>query len=70
MLSMLQSNSHVANHSQPNGRLLVLKVLEVLKEAHDWLCKENEPEVRKTLEKRGWLAAYDLQPDVPFPERK
>lgn len=45
------------------------KVLEVLKEAHEWLCKENAPEVRKTLEQRGWLAAFDLQPDVPFPER-
>lgn len=47
-----------------------LQVLEVLKEAHDWLCQENEAEVRKTLEERGWLASYDLQPDVPFPERK
>lgn len=47
----------------------VLQVLEVLKEAHEWLCKENESAVRKTLEERGWNAAYDLQPDVPFPER-
>lgn len=54
----------------PNYARGVQKVLDVLKEAHDWLCKENEPEVRKTLERRGWLAAYDLQPDVPFPERK
>lgn len=46
------------------------KVLEVLKEAHEWLCKENEEKVRKTLEERGWLASFDLQPDVPFPERK
>lgn len=46
-----------------------LQVLEVLKEAHEWLCKENEPAVRKTLEERGWNAAYDLQPDVPYPER-
>lgn len=45
------------------------KVLEVLKEAHEWLCKANEPEVRKTLEQRGWLASFDLQADVPFPER-
>eukprot|EP00904_Undaria_pinnatifida_P010039 jgi/Undpi1/6165/HiC_scaffold_20.g08649.m1 len=46
------------------------KVLKVLKEAHEWLCKENEAEVRKNLESRGWLSAFDLQPDVPFPERK
>eukprot|EP00752_Nemacystus_decipiens_P010284 g9164.t1 len=46
------------------------KVLAILKETHDWLCKENEAEVRKTLEQRGWLAAFDLQPNVPFPERK
>ncbi|CAM9698797.1 unnamed protein product [Laminaria digitata] len=46
------------------------KVLEVLKEAHEWLCKENEAEVRKTLGSRGWLSAFDLQPDVPYPERK
>lgn len=49
--------------------LIIFKVLEVLKEAHEWLCKENEPVVRKTLEERGWTAAYFLQPDVPFPER-
>ncbi|CAN0171543.1 unnamed protein product [Pylaiella littoralis] len=46
------------------------KVLDILKETHDWLCKENEPEVRKTLEQRGWLAGFDLQPNVPYPERK
>lgn len=49
--------------------VLYLQVLEVIKEAHEWLCEENEQEVRKTLEQRGWLAAFDLQPDVPFPER-
>ena len=50
--------------------VLFLQVLKVLKEAHEWLCKENEAEVRKNLESRGWLSAFDLQPDVPFPERK
>lgn len=45
-------------------------MLDILKETHDWLCKENEPEVRKTLEQRGWLAGFDLQPNVPYPERK
>ena len=54
----------------PARWLCVVQVLEVLKEAHGWLCKENEAEVRKTLGSRGWLSAFDLQPDVPFPERK
>lgn len=54
----------------PARSLHVGQVLEVLKEAHEWLCKENEAEVRKTLGSRGWLSAFDLQPDVPFPERK
>lgn len=49
---------------------LIWKVLDVLKETHSWLCKENESEVRKTLEQRGWMASFDLQPDVPFPERR
>ncbi|CAN0318645.1 unnamed protein product [Ectocarpus sp. 6 AP-2014] len=45
------------------------KVLEILKETHEWLCEDNEAEVRQTLEQRGWLPAFDLQPNVPFPER-
>eukprot|EP00904_Undaria_pinnatifida_P010038 jgi/Undpi1/6164/HiC_scaffold_20.g08648.m1 len=44
------------------------KVLKILKETHEWLRKDNEAEVRKTLESRGWLAAFDLQTDVPYPE--
>ncbi|CAN0129443.1 unnamed protein product [Scytosiphon promiscuus] len=46
------------------------KVLNILKETHEWLCRDNEAEVRKTLEQRGWLASFDLQPDVPYPERQ
>mmetsp|Transcript_4312 Transcript_4312/g.6573 ORF Transcript_4312/g.6573 Transcript_4312/m.6573 type:complete len:527 (+) Transcript_4312:330-1910(+) len=46
------------------------KVLMILKEAHEWFCKENEEKMESKLEERGWLAAFDLQPDVPYPERK
>ena len=46
----------------------LMQVLKILKETHEWLRKDNEAEVRKTLESRGWLAAFDLQTDVPYPE--
>lgn len=46
-----------------------MQVLMVLKEAHEWLRKDNEVEMRRTLESRGWLSAFDLQADVPYPER-
>lgn len=45
------------------------QVLEVLEEAHEWLCHKNEGAVRAAIEERGWQSAFDLQPDVPFPER-
>lgn len=51
------------------SRVFCYQVLEVLKEAHEWLCKENELAIRNTLEERGWMAAYNLQPDVPYPQR-
>ena len=46
------------------------RILEILAEAHSWLCKENEDSIKPTLAERGWLAAFNLQPDDPFPERK
>jgi hypothetical protein len=46
------------------------RILEILAEAHSWLCKENAEAVSATLEERGWMSSFSLQPDVPFPERK
>lgn len=66
----VSSNGVLTAGAIPARLLYFMQVLEVLKEAHEWLCKENEAEVRKTLGSRGWLSAFDLQPDVPYPERK
>lgn len=45
------------------------KVLEILCQVRDWLCKESIESQKEWRAARGWAAAYDLQADLPFPER-
>ena len=47
------------------------RLLCILREAHYWFGKETSEKVGlDEREKEGWADAYDLQPDVPFPERE
>jgi hypothetical protein len=46
------------------------RLLCILREASYWFGKETTEKVElDPREKEGWVDAYDLQPDVPFPER-
>ena len=46
------------------------RLLCILREASYWFGKETAEKVElDPREKEGWVDAYDLQPDVPFPER-
>lgn len=42
-----------------------MRLLEILREAHAWFGKETQEAAKAA----GWEDAFDLQPDVPFPER-
>lgn len=50
------------------------EVLAAIKEAHHWLhsggCLLRGESPQNISDHSGWLSAYSLQPDVPFPERK
>lgn len=46
------------------------RLLEILAEAHSWFGKANQESLpQEVKESKGFLPAYNLQPDVPFPER-
>jgi hypothetical protein len=42
-----------------------------LQEAHEWMGKDTKDQVSEEVRRQGgWDAAYDMQPDKPFPERE
>lgn len=47
------------------------KLIEILREAHGWFGKDTQAQALAAAEAegKGWEDAFDLQPDVPFPER-
>lgn len=46
------------------------RLLEILREAHRWFGKDTQAQAKaEEGGEGGWADAYDLQPDVPFPER-
>lgn len=53
----------------PNDR--AEKLLDILREAHRRFGKDTQAEALAEAEGKGlgWADAFDLQPDVPFPER-
>ena len=46
------------------------RILAILREAHYWLGKDTQAHVKDpTVDTTEWEPSYNMQPDLPFPER-
>mmetsp|Transcript_13604 Transcript_13604/g.17735 ORF Transcript_13604/g.17735 Transcript_13604/m.17735 type:complete len:534 (+) Transcript_13604:49-1650(+) len=45
------------------------RIPQILAEVHEWLKEESIEGMKEFRAEKGWVAAYDLQPDTPFPEK-